>query len=680
MREDDYENGNNIEVADIRSAKNGHFERNHMGHAMHGRISGDRPQRDNNLHEINARVHSRISNIGKRTKFPVRWIIVFCTSAFFIILSVWGVRSAVERKKIVELPVAVREKSVNESVNVDIRGLFGALHFLIEQGGGVYANVKEVALKAVRVAEVGEQLLYDAPLLMLDGEGDILGKRAVELRDFVGDLLGASTEFFSEKTPNGPLSFLGEYLSVDVPLRELADMLDAFAVWLRDESPHHLIVLLENPSEIRPSGGFVGSFIHVVVMKGNITDITVHDINEVDRTYRARIIPPEPLRLIAERWTIADTNWFFDFPQSAEKILGFMEDADFYREKKIRFESAVAITGRMIQDVMAVTGPIALSNGVTITDENVILSLQDEVQAMRSEGDDSPKKILSEFTELLVERMRALTEEKRRELFSHASEWMAEKDVMIYTRNNLFRDTFRKYGFDGAQYKTKPLFVGDYLAVVVGNVGGSKTDLFMEQKVVFESRIDADGTVEDKLSVTRTHNGSGAAQWWYRALNQVYVMAHTLRGARVTGASGISEKQIPLTQGYLREGYTQDPDVVALENDSKVSLVSPMVRILNGGDKTIFGAWVKTERGAKSVFSLEYARTLPLPPKDGMGYTFVLETQAGIPATRSQKNPYEIILRTPLGFVWGESGLSEYVWKSDDPPGRTIFSLTFKEL
>ena len=62
-------------------------------------------------------------------------------------------------------------------------------------------------------------------------------------------------------------------------------------------APHHLLVMLQNLSEEKPAGGFLGSYADVTIASGSITNISVHDIADVDSAFKPNIVPPVPLQL-----------------------------------------------------------------------------------------------------------------------------------------------------------------------------------------------------------------------------------------------------------------------------------------------------------------------------------------------------------------------------------------------
>ena len=65
------------------------------------------------------------------------------------------------------------------------------------------------------------------------------------------------------------------YLALTTQIKGAETFLNAFVPWLSDTSTthHHVLVLFQNPSEMRPDGGFLGSYADVSISNGKITNI-----------------------------------------------------------------------------------------------------------------------------------------------------------------------------------------------------------------------------------------------------------------------------------------------------------------------------------------------------------------------------------------------------------------------
>ncbi len=83
------------------------------------------------------------------------------------------------------------------------------------------------------------------------------------------------------------------YLALTTQVKGAETFLNAFVPWLSDASTtHHILVLFQNPSEMRPGGGFLGSYADVSISNGKIADIAFHDVADVDLAFKQKIEPP----------------------------------------------------------------------------------------------------------------------------------------------------------------------------------------------------------------------------------------------------------------------------------------------------------------------------------------------------------------------------------------------------
>src|SRR3989344_5610276 len=85
------------------------------------------------------------------------------------------------------------------------------------------------------------------------------------------------------------------------------------------------LILFQNPSELRPTGGFPGTYGVVSFKDGKLQDFKVDDVYNLDGQLQELIIPPVQLQHITPNWGMRDTNWFVDFPTSARKTMEFYE-------------------------------------------------------------------------------------------------------------------------------------------------------------------------------------------------------------------------------------------------------------------------------------------------------------------------------------------------------------------
>jgi len=93
----------------------------------------------------------------------------------------------------------------------------------------------------------------------------------------------------------------------------------AFLKILGHDNPKQYLLIFQNNSEIRSTGGFIGTYGLLTIDQGAIKSLFVDGIFNVDGQLHEKIIPPRPIQKISTAWSMHDANWFADFPTSAQK-------------------------------------------------------------------------------------------------------------------------------------------------------------------------------------------------------------------------------------------------------------------------------------------------------------------------------------------------------------------------
>lgn len=545
---------------------------------------------------------------------------------------------------------------------------------LIKNSFESYKVLRELASKTATLVKDLSSLVGDGPSLVLDQKGSEIISRLKGIESALGEIEAKNLEISRLFSEVGELSSLRNnfYLPLQFNLGQLAKLVSGLSLWL-DESPsRHVLVLFQNSSELRPAGGFLGSFADLNLKKGSLAGIDIYDINESDRELVLKIIPPKPVQVIASRFKAADSNWFFDFPASAEKVAELIEASDF---SEVEFDAVIAVSPRVVSDILSLAGPIEIPDeGVTIDKDNFLIEIQNQVQENRASKDPYPKRILEKATPSIIERLSKLDEKQKRELMVLSFDWFSDKDSMIYFKDKEFQKVIDTYGISGRIFETQENFFGDYLAVVNANLGGGKTDIFMDQEISLESQINGDGIISNHLTIKREHHGDEAKSWWYKVKNQNYLQIFTPTSAKFENLNGGVEKKISPPVNYLAGKYISDPEVSSLEATEKEILGYPSLKIYESFGKNIFSVWTETNPGKTSEVSLYYSSRLPSPMAEGKTYQFVFDKQAGA------NGSYKFQINAPVGFVWQENNLPVFEYSTIDIPGRVILNLTPKKL
>lgn len=421
------------------------------------------------------------------------------------------------------------------------------------------------------------------------------------------------------------------------------------------------LFLFENNRELRPGGGFIGSFALVDVSKGEMRNIKVDTIYNPDGQLKENIIPPAPLKKITDRWFARDANWFADFPTNAQKVSNLFE-----RSGGPTVDGVVAITPDILEKLMAITGPINMPQyDVTVTADNVVDETQRLVTFDYDKEKNTPKAFIADLVPEIMNRISKSSQEKWGGLVNVFTDSLKQKQILIWMRNDEAQKKVENLGWGGLVENSD----GDYLMRVEANIGGHKTDELIDQSVDYEVSMGNDGSAIATVVTTRRHLGSkeGRPDWnpdedWYRKTNVVYERTLVPKGSVLLEASGFTaEKDVPAPFDNQTDysNFVQDPDVVALEGKATQHSSGTLVSEENG--KTSFGNWVVTNPGETTVTVYKYRLPFKLTSENLMStpysYSLLIQKQ---PGHRPVKTKASIRLAPDFKTVWAgpEGGIS----------------------
>lgn len=544
---------------------------------------------------------------------------------------------------------------------------------IIKSGGTAIKSLQELTAQFVIFSEKMDSLGANLADFIVEKRGGELIKELEDIKITVDGIRGEAgklrtTSASFKELVSSDLSF---FLPFELDTARFSSFLDALLSWLKSPDPHNLVILFQNSSELRPTGGFIGSYAHLTILGGNIENIDIRDINDPDRELHDLIIPPEPLKLVSTNWRAADANWFFNFPDSASKVLELMTASKLYRSMNPEFEGAIAITPKVLEDILGATGPISIPEyNLTLDKDNFLKEIQKYIQEAQVRKSGSPKKILGKVVPLLTEKIAALSGEEKRRMADAILGWLNKKDMMVYFKNEPLQQFLDYYGWTGKMMDVASDSSSDYLAIVSSNIEGEKSDMFMAQDILLESQINGDGTVNNYLSIIREHRAKRDEPWWYTAASQSYIKVFAMSPAELTHSSGGIEKKIVPRVRYEPAKYATDPLVRKIESSRREYIEYPEVQRFEEAGKTVFATWSKVKAREKAKITLDYTRRLVAPLQAGGKYRFIFEKQAGV------RGSYHFEISAPLGFKWQENGLPTFEYTTDDPEGRVTLDLT----
>ena len=365
--------------------------------------------------------------------------------------------------------------------------------------------------------------------------------------------------------------------------------------------PRKFLFLFQNNQEMRATGGFIGSYGILEISDGRVKKMFVDDIYNPDGQLKARVIPPEPIQKMSAVWTMHDANWFPDFPTSAEKLSWFYE-----KTGGPTVDGVIAVTPKLIQDLLAVTGPIEMPEyGITVDKDNFIEKTQYEVEIDYDKELNKPKKFIADLTpKVLDEVINTRNMAQMVKVLNIFNSLLKEKHLLIYSKNYNLQKLIANQGWSGEILASNK----DYLSVINTNISGYKTDGVIDETINHSCELSGDGSITDTVTVTRKHNGGNEKYDWWNKVNADYVRIYVPEGSKLVEASGQTRESVSPPLDYQSLGFKKDPQVQAQEDSMTVDNASG-TRIYIENHKTVFANWTYVSPG--ETVELKYKYKLP---------------------------------------------------------------------
>ncbi len=381
-------------------------------------------------------------------------------------------------------------------------------------------------------------------------------------------------------------------------LSELSDLSTLALDLLGQDRMKRYLVIFQNNSELRPTGGFIGSFALLDLDRGKIErlEIPAGGSYDLKGSLRVKVISPQPLHLVNPDWQFQDANWFADFPASAQKLIWFYE-----KSGGPSVDGVIALNATLVQNLLNITGPIALpAYQKIINRDNFLTETQTEVE-FNYQDRAKPKQFIADLLPKLLDQLFKSKPEQVLQILSLLQNSLQSKDLIFYSTLPETEQTILNLGW-GGEIKDPPA-KSDYLLVVNSNVAGGKTDLVIKQKIEHWSRLLDDGSIIDNLIITRTHNGIKDDPFT-GAKNVDYLKIYVPQGSTLIEAAGF---QAPPPSAFLRPdlGYEPDQDLLTSETNSTTDPQSGTI-INNEFSKTVFANWLSLAPGETKTVSLKY--------------------------------------------------------------------------
>jgi hypothetical protein len=257
---------------------------------------------------------------------------------------------------------------------------------------------------------------------------------------------------------------------------------------------HSYLVLLNNPGEEMPGGGYIGAVGEVTFTDGAISALTFRGSEYYDGLVKSVPAPPAlALHLFGTRpWDLANANWSADFPTAMADVERLYT---LGTGKKV--EGVISVDPVALGYVLAVLGPVHVPPyPQVLTASNVLTELNYITNKARPQ--DPGKVYLPPFGALVTRELFQAPVSQMPRLAQALQRAAHEKHVVPWFHDQTLQSLVDGAGFGGRL--TTP--TSDSVLVADANLSGTKGDLFVTRSMHLDVKVQPNGNATDRLTLT----------------------------------------------------------------------------------------------------------------------------------------------------------------------------------
>jgi hypothetical protein len=361
--------------------------------------------------------------------------------------------------------------------------------------------------------------------------------------------------------------------------------------------PATYLLLLQNPSELRPSGGLIGAVGTITFARGAPSQLEIRPYDDYNPLFNRLFPVPAPLdrymSFYRNSLELGDAGWDPDFPSTARLV------EDMYGSATGRsVGGTVALDPYAIAALLRVIGPVEVPGYGTFAADDFFVKVNTIVNArsVPHEGKQALPVIAHEILKRVLDQ--PLTSWPG--LLNAFSEQARQRHLQLSLHDAGLAGLLHRNGLDGSLVEG----AGDYLMTVDANVGATKGDAYAIKQMRIATEVYSSGVSRHQVTLSYRlpvftdqvaqllNPGDGS----YRDYVRIYIPEHAaLASMRV-----------------LIDGATiaTRPTTLAVEHG-----------------RTVVGAFFMLPPGHQAQVELAYEVALPA----GSVYRLFVQKQAGVP-------------------------------------------------
>lgn len=257
---------------------------------------------------------------------------------------------------------------------------------------------------------------------------------------------------------------------------------------------HRFVLISQNNAELRPVGGFSGTYGLVGIGPDGFQ---LEKYQGIYRLPDAKVKLPAPEgATMTKRLQFRDANWWIDLPTSAQVMLQLWDSS-----KQPNVDGIIAIDVVTLRELLTVFGPVTLPGTNEVLDkDNATKRLTEFIEFDRAHyGKVAKAEALVPMVESMLKNIETVKTSQLKPLLQVMSDLAAEKHIQLYARDQVAQSAIVGLGIGGAI--APPEDTTDLLVASSAVVCATKTNLGVSRTMDYAVALNADGSATSKLAL-----------------------------------------------------------------------------------------------------------------------------------------------------------------------------------
>ncbi len=285
-------------------------------------------------------------------------------------------------------------------------------------------------------------------------------------------------------------------------LTETKPLLEVLPSIMGDDRAKKYMVLFLNDKELRPGGGFITAYAYLNIDKALVKAEGSDNIYDLDDTITNKPSAPEAIIKflpLVDSFNLRDSNLSPDLPTSLMAFEDLYKLSPQYQE----VDGYFTVNTRALSDVLSVLGPIEIE-GIKYTNDivpacdcpQIVYALLESSGQPRGFIVEERKALIGVLMNAIMDKSLSANKDTLPKLIELGLKLLAQKDVMLNFKDEKTQVASEKLGYAGKIKQSE----SDYLSVVDSNFAGAKSNLYIQQTVTQDIKVDG-GKIIKKVTV-----------------------------------------------------------------------------------------------------------------------------------------------------------------------------------